>query len=142
MRSASCGPDDTSRCQALSATVVVSAPSDVASDPSGPGLGMRPNRDLQPNDRENAPGMRVEPPPSPAGPNGMIPAATAAAVPPEEPPGVRSTFHGLRVTPKIFGLVKDSVPNSGAAVLPTGTAPAARSRATCTESSATGPWSL
>ena len=35
----------------------------------------------------NAAGIRIEPPPSDAVPNGMIPAATAAAVPPLEPPG-------------------------------------------------------
>ena len=50
----------------------------------------------------NAAGMRVDPPPSLAVANGMMPAATAAAEPPLEPPGVRSVFHGLRVVPHAF----------------------------------------
>ena len=83
--------------------------------------------------------MRVEPPPSLAVAAGTRPAATAAALPPLEPPGVRSGSQGLRATPETFVRVKLSVPNSGVAVLPTGTAPAARNRATWIESSATGP---
>src|SRR5829696_3671503 len=83
-------------------------------------------------------GMRVEPPPSLAVAMGTRPAPTAAADPPLEPPGVRDVSHGLRVTPHALVLVKLSVPNSGAAVLPRGTAPAARIRRTCTESSVTG----
>ncbi len=83
--------------------------------------------------------MRVEPPPSLAVAAGTRPAATAAALPPLEPPGVRSVSHGLRAVPKTLVRVKLSVPNSGAAVLPIGTAPAARRRATWTESSVTGP---
>ena len=71
-----------------------------------------------------------------------MPAATAAALPPEEPPGVRLVSHGLRVMPQAFVFVKLSVPNSGAAVLPIGTPPAARSRATWIESAPTGPRSL
>jgi hypothetical protein len=42
--------------------------------------------------------MRVDPPPSEDMLIGSIPAATVAAEPPEEPPGVRSGFHGLCVT--------------------------------------------
>ena len=43
--------------------------------------------------------MRIEPPPSPAEAIGTRPAATAAPLPPLEPPGVRCGFQGLRVTP-------------------------------------------
>ena len=43
--------------------------------------------------------MRIEPPPSLPCATGTMPAATAAAAPPEEPPGVRSRSHGLRVGP-------------------------------------------
>src|SRR5881227_1693990 len=74
--------------------------------------------------------MRIDPPPSDAVPNGMIPAATAAELPPLEPPGVFVTSHGFRVMPNTLVLVKLSVPNSGLAVFPTGTAPATRKRAT------------
>ena len=69
----------------------------------------------------NAAGMRVDPPPSLAVQNGTRPAATAAAEPPLDPPGVRSRFHGLRVVPHALVLVNAVTPNSGAAVFPTGT---------------------
>ena len=61
-----------------------------------------------------------------------MPAATAAAEPPLDPDGVRSRFHGLRVVPNASVCVTPSMPNSAEATIPTGTAPAARSRATCT----------
>ena len=41
--------------------------------------------------------MRTEPPPSLPRENGPSPVATAAPEPAEEPPDVRSRFHGLRV---------------------------------------------
>src|SRR5437867_10743729 len=100
---------------------------------------MRPWLGLCPTSPLNDAGMRVEPPPSLAVANGTTPAATAAADPPLDPPGVRSGFHGLRVVPHALLRVYWMLPNSGAAVFPTGTAPAARSRATWMESSATGP---
>ncbi len=43
--------------------------------------------------------MRIEPPPSLACAIGTIPAATAAAEPPLEPPAVRPVSQGLRVGP-------------------------------------------
>ena len=43
--------------------------------------------------------MRIEPAPSEAVAAAHSPAATAAALPPLEPPGVRSGFQGLRVMP-------------------------------------------
>src|SRR5207248_3292813 len=100
---------------------------------------MRPKLGFSPTRPVNAAGMRVEPPPSDAVQNGTTPAATAAADPPLDPPGVRVGSHGLRVVPHALVWVKQTVPNSGAAVLPTGTPPAARMRATCTESAAAGP---
>ena len=59
--------------------------------------------------------MRIEPPPSDAEASGTIPAATAAALPPLEPPGERSGFQGLRVMPQ----VSDSVKPPRAALPPT-----------------------
>ena len=73
------------------------------------------------------------------GGHGHEPAATAAALPPDDRRACGSRSHGLRVMPHAFVLVKLSVPNSGAAVLPIGTPPAARRRATWIESAATGP---
>src|ERR671910_2635658 len=138
-RSRSSGPAVTSRWRALSATVVARAPWTAVSDPVGLGFGMRPWLGLNPTKPQNAAGMRVDPPPSLAVATGTRPAATAAALPPPDPPGVGSGFHGLRANPNTLVFVKLSVPNSGAAVLPTGTAPAARRRATWIESAATGP---
>ena len=43
--------------------------------------------------------MRIEPPPSLAWAIGNIPAATADAAPPLEPPGERAGSHGLRLIP-------------------------------------------
>src|SRR4051794_40000275 len=100
--------------------------------------GMRPYDGFIPNSPVNAAGMRVEPPPSDAVQNGTKPAATAAAEPPLDPPGVFETSQGLRVVPHALVWVKQTMPNSGAAVLPTGTAPAARRRATWAESPAIG----
>ena len=131
-----------SRWRALSATVVVSIPCTAVCDPDGPGCGMRPWLGLRPTSPEKPAGMRVEPPPSLAVATGTRPAATAAALPPDEPPGVRLGSHALRVMPHAFVLVKFNVPNSGAAVLPIGTPPAARSRATWIESAAAGGWPL
>src|SRR5688572_21745445 len=80
-----------------------------------------------PNSPVNEQGMRIEPPPSVPTASGPMPAATAAAAPPEEPPGVFAGFHGLRVMP--VELVSPLQPNSGVAVLPSSTAPASRRRA-------------
>ena len=60
---------------------------------------MRPNVGFIPGRPEYDDGMRIEPPPSLPVHAGNSPAATAAADPPDEPPGVRSGFHGLRVMP-------------------------------------------
>ena len=59
-----------------------------------------------------------------------MPAATAAAAPPLEPPGVRPRSHGFRVGPNRRGSVVGRIPISGIEVLPTITKPAARSRRT------------
>jgi acyl carrier protein len=57
-------------------------------------------------------------------------AATAAAPPPLEPPGVRERSHGLRQTPFNAESVIGVSPSSGVFVFPITTNPAARSRAT------------
>ena len=74
--------------------------------------------------------MRIEPPPSEPVAAETIPAATAAAEPPEEPPVVRSGFHGLRVIPLASVAVQGKIISSGTLVIPTGIAPAARRRRT------------
>ena len=57
-------------------------------------------------------------------------AATAAADPPLDPPGVLSGDHGLRVGPKAEFSVDDPIANSSQLVFPTITAPAATNRST------------
>ena len=82
--------------------------------------------------------MRIEPAPSAATAAGTRPAATAAAEPPLEPPGVRSVSHGLRVTPHVIDSVNGHSPSSRIFVLPTTIAPASRSRRTTSESAPAG----
>ena len=69
--------------------------------------------------------MRTEPAPSEPSAALAIPAATAVAEPPLEPPEVRCGSHGLRVTPKVGDSVKGVAISSGTWVLPRITAPAA-----------------
>ena len=78
--------------------------------------------------------MRIEPAPSEAEASGTRPAATAAALPPLEPPVPRWGFQGLRVTPQVADSVKPKIASSGRLVLPTTIAPAPRSRCTISES--------
>ena len=44
--------------------------------------------------------MRIEPPMSEPMASAEVPAASEAAEPPDEPPGVKFGFQGLRVTPQ------------------------------------------
>src|SRR5262247_2617126 len=96
---------------------------------------MRPYVALSPKTPQNAAGLRMEPPPSVPTASGARPAATAAPAPPDDPPGVRSRFHGLRVRPKIRLSVMPTQPSVGVLVLPTMMAPAAFMRATAGASS-------
>ena len=68
-------------------------------------------------------GMRTEPPMSVPSSNDVNPAATAAAGPPDEPPGMRSRSHGLFVVPKISLKVWRSPDQRGRLVLPNTIAP-------------------
>ena len=78
--------------------------------------------------------MRIDPPASLPVASGHIPAATAAAAPPLEPPVVREVSHGLRqASPSRFSVVPD-MPNSGVLVFPMITAPELRIRLTMPES--------
>src|ERR1700722_2953662 len=89
-----------------------------------PRLGFRPKTPLL------QAGSRIEPPPSLACAAGLMPAATAAPAPPDEPAGVRARFQGLRVAPNSTGSVVSIRPNSGVLVRPTVIRPAAsRARA-------------
>ncbi len=65
---------------------------------SGPSL-VRWRLGFSPTRPQLEAGMRIEPPPSLAWAIGTMPAATAAAEPPLEPPAERSVSQGLRVGP-------------------------------------------
>ncbi|GAA3212048.1 hypothetical protein GCM10020216_017010 [Nonomuraea helvata] len=79
-------------------------------------------------------GTRTEPPESFPRPMAAMPAATAAPSPPLEPPGLRTTVQGFRVSPKSWLLVYPPIVRSGMLLCPIGMASAARSRATEGES--------
>lgn len=104
----------------------------------GPPMGTRPSEGLNPLRPHTAEGMRIDPPPSEPVHSGTMPAATAAADPPLEPPALRLRSHGLRVEPNRAFVVSALCPSSGVLVLPTTTHPAARSRSTRTESRVAG----
>src|SRR5262245_30060988 len=92
--------------------------------------GTRPKCALMPARPVKQHGMRTEPPPSVPSANGVIPAATDAAAPALEPPGVLARFQGWRVIP-VNGLSPTGLqPNSLVVVLPMRIAPAALARST------------
>src|SRR5438309_2047537 len=76
----------------------------------------------------NEAGWRIDPPVSLPKAHGARRAATAAALPPDDPPGVRARSHGLRAAPKALFSLDEPIANSSMFVLPTRTASAARSR--------------
>src|SRR4051794_7535110 len=87
----------------------------------------RPRVGLRPTRPQQDAGMRIDPPPSLPCASDTMPEATAAPLPPEEPPGVWPVSYGLRHGPKRAGSVTGGMPSSGVFVLPTTIAPAARS---------------
>ncbi len=113
----------------MSATVRVSMPSMPSAESPSSGAGeMRPRAGLSPTSPQQAAGIRIEPPPSVPCATGTMPAATAAAEPPDEPPGVRPASQGLCVGPNIRASVVGRIAYSGSVVLPTMTQPASRRR--------------
>src|SRR5258706_13975 len=93
-------------------------------------IGTRPKVGLRPTRPQKLAGMRIDPAPSEPSASGPNPAATAAAPPPVDPPGVRLGPPGLRDSPNTRLWVEPRHANSGRFVRPTKIAPAARSRAT------------
>ncbi len=102
--------------------------------------GTRPKLAFMPTLPQKAAGMRTLPAPSVPMLSWPRPAAIAAAVPPEDPPGVRVGSQGLRLMPVSGELVSALHPNSGVVVLPNIAAPASRRRATDGASASHG-WS-
>src|SRR5262245_63481369 len=93
-------------------------------------LGTRPSDGLSPDRAVTDDGMRIDPPPSDPVASGTIPEASAAEVPPDDPPGVRSRSQGLRVIPNVGLSVCGFRPNSGVFVLQETTARASFSGVT------------
>ena len=90
---------------------------------------------MSPTTPHSAAGMRIEPPPSAPMAIGHRPAATAAPEPLELPPVLWPRWYGLRAWPW-YGLPPNGlIPISFMLALPRMMAPAARIRATTTESS-------
>src|SRR5215831_14926793 len=118
-----------SSTEAASRTDRVTAPCTVEpiheSPLSGPS-DTRARLGLRPTSPQLAAGMRIEPPPSLAWPTATMPAATAAADPPDDPPVDRSTSHGLRAGPHANDSVVMVVPSTDTFVRPTAMNPAAR----------------
>src|SRR2546427_5050836 len=92
--------------------------------PASGAIDTRPRVGLRPKRPQHEAGMRIEPPPSVAWAIGSMPAATAAAAPPLEPPALCETFHGFFVGPKRRGSVDGARPLSGVFDLPAMTEPA------------------
>ena len=74
-------------------------------------------------------GQRIEPPVSVPSESGAIRAATQAAAPPLEPPGIRDKSQGFRVGKKAEFSFDPPIANSSMFVLPISTASAALSLA-------------
>ena len=105
------GPASTSSTAAVSPTDRVSTPSETRKlcPPSGP-TETRPRAGFSPTSPQHDAGIRIEPPPSLPCATGTIPAATAAAAPPLDPPGVRSSVPRVarRAEPPRLGRRQDA----------------------------------
>ena len=77
-----------------------------------------------------AAGSRIEPPVSVALATGASRPATAAAEPPEDPPGTAAASHGFSTLPKALFSLLEPIANSSQFSLPRHTMPAAARRST------------
>src|SRR5580704_13049323 len=115
---------------AASATLRASGPAWSRDDANAtmPQREQRPYVGLRPTTPVNAAGWRIEPPVSVPVAPGARNAATAAAEPPDEPPGTRCVFaplrrHGDTTGPKHDVSFDEPMANSSLLVLPSSTAP-------------------
>src|SRR5215470_13926186 len=83
---------------------------------------------------QSAAGCLIEPPVSEPSAHGASPPATAAAEPPDEPPGTRVGSHGLCDGPNAEFSVDEPIANSSMFVLPSTGSPAALHLAATVES--------
>ena len=119
-----------------SLTVLASGPRDCSTVASTSSLATRSGVGRRPTTPQQEAGMRIEPPVSPPRAKVHMPAATAAALPPLDPPGVKPSRHGFWVGGKIVFVVPIEAASSGRFVLPSTTTPLRRASATGTASSA------
>ena len=77
---------------------------------------------------QKLPGWRMEPPVSLTSVMAANPAPTAAALPPDEPPGTRERSHGFLVEPNALVSVEEPNANSSMLSLPSGIPPASMVR--------------
>ncbi len=102
VESAGSWPEMTSSASAASSTVVANGPIWSRLDPNAisPRRLTAPYVGLTPTTPHSAAGCRIEPPVSEPRLSGANPAATAAADPPDDPPGTRRVSSGFRVGPE------------------------------------------
>ena len=138
--SMSVAPEATSWNSAVSATRRLSTP--ITDSPCQARLRgaseTRPRCGFSPNRPHQAAGIRIEPAPSEPKAAPTSPAATAAPLPPLEPPGACWSSHGLRVAPYVAVSVNGHSIISGTLVLPITIAPASRSLRTTSASARAG----
>src|SRR6185436_20566291 len=91
---------------------------------------MRPYVGFTPTTPHNDAGCLTEPPVSDPSAIGTMPAATAVADPPDDPPETRVVSHGLRTGPNAEFSFDEPIANSSQLVLPITTAPAFVRRST------------
>src|SRR5947208_15285610 len=80
---------------------------------------IRPYVGFSPTTPHSAAGWRTEPPVSVPSAHTASPAATAAADPPDEPPGTMSRSHGLWTGPDAEVFSEQPMPNSSNFTIPT-----------------------
>ena len=99
---------------------------------------LRPRVGLSPTMPQQAAGARMDPKPSEACAIGSMRAPTDAAAPPDDPPEMRVTSHGLLVGPWSCGSQVSERPSSQVLVRPKMTRPAFFNRFTCSLSAVGG----
>ena len=112
--------------------------SQVGSNGTTPLTGTRPGLGAMPTTPHCDAGSRTDPPVSVPTARSASPTATAAAEPPELPPGLRPRSHGLCVGPCTEVAVEAPMASSSMLARPSTTAPARRSRATTGASRSAG----
>src|SRR5205807_10217894 len=88
-----------------------------------PSVLIMPMVGLKPTQPQSPAGIRIEPPASEPTAQSHMPATTAAAEPPEDPPGIRLGSRGLRTVPWCGLLLVIPNAHSWRLVLPTTTQP-------------------